>query len=162
VKNFKISLMLFALVLSPMSAFAATPWTGTPAAAVVDKSSPSGAWSDNTKLTFDATGSTGTILARMNVVSTTNSTSPGWTTMEIRGFDSSAAQDVQVKLFRASSGSVSAIAQCDTSDSGSVQTVTCGLSSSVDFSTNNYWIEIRVGRSSTSGTAPFLQSVRIY
>lgn len=64
-----------------------------------------GAWSDNTKLTFDATGSTGTILARMNVVSTT---------------------------------------------------------SSVDFSSNNYWVEIRVTRTSTAGTAPFLQSIKIY
>ena len=161
-KNLEISLMVFAVMLSPMSVFAATPWTGTPAAAVVDKSSPSGAWSDNTKLTFDATGSTGTILARMNVISTTNSTLPGWTTMEIRGFDSSSAQDVQVKLFRASSGSVSNIAQCDTADSASLQTVTCSLSSSVDFSSNNYWVEIRVTRTSTAGTAPFLQSIKIY
>ena len=72
------------------------------------------------------------------------------------------AQDVQVKLFRASSGSVSNIAQCDTADSASLQTVTCSLSSSVDFSSNNYWVEIRVTRTSTAGTAPFLQSIKIY
>lgn len=82
--------------------------------------------------------------------------------MEIKGLDSNSDQTVQVKLFRASSGSVSNIAQCDTSDSASLQTVTCSLSSSVDFSSNNYWIEIRVGRTTTTGNAPFLQSVRIY
>jgi hypothetical protein len=162
VKNLKVSLMLFALVLAPMSAFAAVPWTGAPGTSTVDESSTSLYANDNGALTFNSTG-TGTIVARLNVTDTTATGFPGWTTMEIRGYDPGVNSSLVVKLIRISSGgTVSTIATCATADSAMVQTQTCSVLNNVDFNSGYiYNVSIELGRTSTA-VSPFIYGVRLY
>ncbi|HEX6101354.1 MAG TPA: hypothetical protein VF432_33875 [Thermoanaerobaculia bacterium] len=161
-KNLKVSLMLFVLVLSPMSLFAAVPWTGAPGTSTVDDASTSLYANDNGGLTFNSTG-TGTIVSRLNVTDTTATGYPNWTTMEIRGYDPGVNSSLVVKLVRISSGgTMSTIATCATSDSAMVQTQTCSILNNVDFNSGYiYNVVIELGRTSTS-VSPFIHGVRLY
>jgi hypothetical protein len=161
VKTFKLSLVL-ALVLLPMSAFAAVPWTGNPGTATVDETAAGAYAQDNSSLDYNASGSTTTIVGRLNVTDTTATGYPSWTTMEIRAYDPSPNSEVRAKLIRTSAGgTVSTVATCATSDSAMVQTVTCGIPQ-VDFNSGYiYAVSIELSRTSTA-VSPFIYGVRIY
>lgn len=160
-KTCKLSLVI-ALVLLPISAFAAVPWTGNPGAASIDEGSTSLAAVDNSSLNFNSSGGTGTIVARLNLTDTTATGSPGWTNMQIWGYDPSPNSEIRVKLIRVSSGgTVTTMNTCSTSDSAMVQQVTCAIGS-VDF-TSAYTYAISIELSRTSNTvSPFIYGVRLY
>ena len=158
-KTLKLSLVL-ALVLLPMSAFAAVPWTGVPSTGAIDEASTSLYAVDNGQLSFNS--GTGTIYSRLNVTDTTATGYPNWTTMEIRGYDPSASSTIVAKLIRHTSGGTqTTIATCATSDSAMVQTATCTLANAVDFNSGYiYDVVIELGRTSTS-VSPFIYGVRL-
>lgn len=160
-KNLKVSLVLFALVLSPLSAFAAVPWSGSPGASVIDEGSTSLYEADTATLGFKAGASTGTIVGRINLTDTTATGYPGWTTIEIRGYDPGASSDVRAKLMRISGGTISNVATCATADDAMVQNVTCSIPQ-VDFNSGYiYVVQLEVIRTSTS-VSPFISGVKIY
>ena len=158
-KTLKLSLVV-ALALFSMSAFAAVPWSGAPGASVVDEGSATLYEADTATLGFKS-GATGTIVGRINLTDTTATGYPGWTTIEIRGYDPDPSTDVRAKLMRISGGTISNVATCATSDSASVQNVTCAIPQ-VDFNSGYiYVVQLEVIRSNTSYT-PFISGVKIY
>lgn len=161
-KTFKLSLVL-ALVLLPMSAFAAVPWTGAPSTGEVDEASL-GIFEYGTSSLGYLTGSTSTttIVSRLNVTDTTASGLPGWTTMEIRAYDPSPNSEVRVKLVRLTAGGISTIATCTSSDNALITTSTCSLLNSVDFNSGYiYLVQMEISRTSSS-VSPFITGVRLY
>ena len=157
-KTLKLSLVL-ALVLLPMSAFA--DWTGAPSTGMIDESS-AGIYSlDVASLGYNSSGSTTTIVSRLNVTDITGTGFPSWTTMEIRGYDPGASSQVRAKLFRVSAGTISNLATCQLTDNSMVSTSTCSIPS-LDFTAGYmYVVQIEVSRTSTS-VSPFINGVRIY
>jgi len=103
VKTLKLSLVL-ALLLLPMSAFAAVPWTGSPGSSTVDEAAAGIYKLDQGQLAYNAAGSTTTIVARLNVTDTTATGYPNWTTMALWGYDPSPNSTIVAKLFRYTSG----------------------------------------------------------
>jgi len=159
VKTFKLSLAL-ALVLLPLSAFAAVPWSASPGAGALDEDSVALADANTAPLQFKGTA-TGTIISRIPLNDTTATGYPSWATMEIRGYDPDPSTTVRVKLMRISGGTVSTVATCSLADNASVQTLTCSIPQ-VDFNSGYvYVVQTEVIRSSTS-YAPFITSVKIY
>ena len=162
VKTLKLSLVL-ALLLLPMSAFAAVPWTGSPGSSTVDEAAAGIYKLDQGQLAYNAAGSTTTIVARLNVTDTTATGYPNWTTMALWGYDPSPNSTIVAKLFRyTSGGSITNIATCATTDSATLQVATCGLLNNVDFNSGYiYEVVIELGRSSTA-VSPFVYGVRLY
>ncbi len=161
-KTFKFAAVLTLLLLTPVAAFAAVPWTGAPSTAAVDEDSTSIFAYGTSSLGYNASGSTSTITARLNVTDTTATGLPGWTTMEIRSYDPDPSTEVRAQLVRLTAGGTSTIATCTSSDSAVITTSTCSLLNSVDFNSGYiYAVVIRITRTNTT-YSPFITGVRLY
>jgi hypothetical protein len=160
VKTLRLSLVL-AFVLLPITAFAQVPWTGSAGSFTVDEDSSLFYRYDTGQLSYD-TGATAPLIARMNVTDTTGTGYPGWTTMEIQGYDPSNKSLITVKLFRLTAGTATNIATCTSVDSPVVQTTTCPLLNAVDFNSGYiYEVQVEVTRT-TNNVSPFMSAVRLY
>ena len=154
--------LILAVVLLPVTASAAVPWTGSPGSSVVDESSAGIYKLDNGQLSYNSSGSTSIIVARLNVTDTTATGYPGWTTMAIHAYDPGPSSQVRVTLIRVAAGTLTNIATCASSDNAMIQTSTCPILNSVDFN-SGYIYEVVIEISRTSNTvSPFIGGIRLY
>ncbi|HVR37448.1 MAG TPA: hypothetical protein VMU84_00005, partial [Thermoanaerobaculia bacterium] len=100
--------------------------------------------------------STGDIVSRYrvtNVYGSGTSKTPPWTTLTGAFLDNSANGSVTVKLIEVDqcTGDETTICTISSSDNAAIQCQTCSYSSSTfDFSTNTYYVEVTLSRSATS------------
>jgi hypothetical protein len=156
------SVLAFVL-FAPVAAWAQTAWTGAPGAGVIDEQSVGIYQADPGGISYNASGSTSTIVARYNLTDTTGFGTPGWTTIELGAYDPSPSSQVVIRVFRVKLlGSISMISACGSQDAGFISKWQCPLLTPINFNDGNvYTVEVAISRSSTS-VSPIFTGVRLF
>ena len=156
--------LMFALLIAPLAA-QAQPWAAAPGTGAIDEAALGIYQVDNGKLFYNSTGSINNILARYNVTDTSATGAPSWTTFELRYFDNSPSGSVNAQLVRLSpgGGTISTIAACNSTDSGTLTVLACPLAgATVNFNAGYiYQVVVTLSRSSTSAD-PWFLGARLY
>jgi len=158
-----LTAVLAFVLLAPAAAWAQTAWTGGPGAGVIDEQSVGIYQADPGGISYNASGSTTTIIARYNLTDTTGFGTPGWTTIELGAYDPSPNSQVLVKVFRVSLlGTTSNISSCASVDNSLITKRQCSLLNTINFNDGNvYLVEVSISRSSTS-VSPIFTGVRLF
>jgi hypothetical protein len=114
-------------------------------------------------LTYNSSGALTTILARYNVTNTTGTETPAWTTLEMGFTDPTSGGAVSARLFQVDPCTGSSTQLCQIASVTATQSCrSCTFSaSSINFSTNLYYVLITINRSATN-QLPVLYTLRIF
>jgi hypothetical protein len=151
-RRFALVVLALALVAAGPAAAVNVFWTSVGSAGTVDPTSVVPAYNGAAIEYPAASTSEQPIIVRYNVTDTNLNNDPGWTTLEVGTAGIAATDTVQVTLFSVGMCSESLTEICQVTITGSPSCpVECQFSSSVfNFSTNAYFIQAVLSRTSTS------------
>jgi hypothetical protein len=159
---------LVAVALVTPAVAQAQPWTGTPAAAVIDEGSQGIYEVSLTSLTYNTVAnSTAPITAYYNVTDTTGTGNPSWNTIELQYVDSTdfpTDNFVRASLYQTSStGSQTLVGNCTSTVSASPTQKQCTFTSgAVNFNAGHtYVVRVTLDRT-TSAYSVIFYGVRIF
>jgi hypothetical protein len=156
-KRVLVSLAVAVAVFAGLPLMAQTgTWTAVASTGVVDESAVGIYAFGTTNLGYNGAGSLNPIVARYNVTNTYGggvSDVPPWTILELGYFDNNAGSSVTATLFRVNPCTgVQAVLCTVTSFDNAVSTCnSCAFAAgSVNFATNLYYVEVKIGRNAVA------------
>jgi hypothetical protein len=158
-----LGVLTLALFAAPFASLGQTWMTPCSSGGMIDESS-TGLYQVFGSQLWHKAGATGDVVSRYDVINTSDTATPAWTTLELGYLDTGSNGSITATLWQVDpcTGAATSICSVTSANSASAKCVECTFASDTfNFGTNFYFVNVTVSRSTTTATAR-ANTVRIF